>query len=409
MKHFLVGGCVRDQVLKDLGYDIPQTRKDIDHVLVDPTPEGLKSLGLDLKTVGHDFPVHIHPVTGEEYALARAEKKTGEGYHGFETWTEGVTLVQDLQRRDLTANAMALDPETGEIIDPWGGQKDLKAKMFRHVSEHFAEDPVRVLKLGRHLAEYPDFRAAPETISLCRLMVNRGDLSHLTVERVTKDLEKALKGLRPSKFFDFLRLVGALEVVLPEIQALIGVEQPVVHHPEGDVYNHTMLVVDHPGDPATRFASLCHDLGKAITPQELWPKHHNHEKTGVPIVETFCERLKVSAAWRDSALLATRYHLIVRKVDTLRAGTILETLKHIDALRRPVRLQVVLAVAAADERGRTGFENAPCEWAQKWDQVLVAIKAINNREISETCLAKGKDVGITIQVAQINAIKEVTR
>ncbi|MEJ2509473.1 MAG: multifunctional CCA addition/repair protein, partial [Gammaproteobacteria bacterium] len=353
MDIYLVGGSVRD---KHLGLPVA----DRDWVVVGATAEDMLRAGY--RQVGRDFPVFLHPQTGEEYALARTERKTAPGYTGFNVHAApDVTLEQDLQRRDLTINAMAETPE-GELIDPYHGMSDLQARVLRHVSPAFVEDPVRILRVARFAARLVPlgFGIAEETLALMREMVANGEVDALVPERVWAELVRALGESRPSRFFEVLRECGALARLLPEVDRLFGVPQPEQHHPEIDTGVHVMMVVDQAArlspEPAVRFAALVHDLGKGITPREQWPRHVEHEARGVPLVEALCERYKVPNDFRDLAVLVTRYHLHYHRAAELRPGTLLDLFQSLDAFRRPERFEQFLLACEADARGRPGYE-----------------------------------------------------
>lgn len=354
MRRYLVGGAVRDRLLRR-----PVAERD--WVVTGATPEEMVALGY--RPVGKDFPVFLHPETREEHALARTERKNGRGYRGFTIHTDpGVTLEDDLIRRDLTVNAMAEDDD-GTLIDPHGGRADLEARLLRHVSPAFAEDPVRVLRIARFHSRYASlgFRIAEETMALMRQMVDSGEVDHLTAERVWKETERALMQARPSVYFTTLRECGALKRLMPEVDALFGVPQPPQHHPEIDTGVHTMLTIDHAANieaPLTvRVAALCHDFGKALTPEHLLPSHYGHEQSGVPLVEAFCTRLKVPNDCRELALQVCREHLLVHQARELTPGTLMQLLERLDALRRPQRFEEFLTACDCDARGRTGLEN----------------------------------------------------
>lgn len=359
MKIYLVGGAVRDRLL---GLPV----KERDWVVVGASPEQMSAAGY--RAVGKDFPVFLHPQTNEEYALARTERKSGRGYHGF-TFHTGpeVSLEDDLWRRDLTVNAMAEDPN-GALIDPHGGQRDLHARLLRHVSPAFAEDPVRILRIARFAARFAPlgFRVADETLTLMREMVNASEADHLVPERVWKETERALMEAQPRVYFEVLHSCGALARVMPELAALSGVPQRADYHPEVDTLVHTLMCVaaaaraDHVID--VRVAALLHDLGKAATPRAEWPSHRGHDARGLPLVKTFCERLRVPANARDLALAVTRDHLLVHRVRELRPETLLALLERFDAFRRPDRFELALQACECDARGRLGFED--CAYPQ---------------------------------------------
>ena len=353
MQVYLVGGAVRDRLL---GRAVSER----DWVVVGATPAELEKAGFI--PVGRDFPVFLHPQTREEHALARLERKIGPGYRGFTTeFSPGVTLEDDLRRRDLTINAMAEDG-TGKLIDPYGGKRDLDARLLRHVSEAFVEDPVRILRVARFAARYAPlgFTVAEETLALMRRMVEDGEANALVAERVWAETEKALAEARPDVFISVLRACGALRVIYPEIDALFGVPQPEKWHPEIDTGVHQLLALREAvklgGGVAVRFAVLMHDLGKAATPADVLPSHHGHEDAGVALVEQLCARLRVPNHLRELAVVTARYHTHVHRAFELRAATLLKTLEGCDALRRPERFADLLLACEADARGRTGFE-----------------------------------------------------
>ena len=355
MQIYLVGGAVRDELL-----GLPVRERD--WVVVGARPEDLLAQGY--KAVGKDFPVFLHPQTGEEYALARTERKTGPGYRGFETlFAPDVTLEQDLERRDLTINAIAKDPDSGALIDPFGGQRDLRDRTLRHVSPAFVEDPVRVLRLARFAARFAPlgFNVAPETLSLMREIAARGELDALVSERVWQETQRALEMPAPARFFEVLRDANALPAIFPELHALFGVPQPERWHPEIDSGVHTLMVVEQAAklsdDPVVRFAALTHDLGKGTTPPSEWPRHIAHEQRGVALVEGLCDRLRIPNAYRELAVLVSRYHLDAHRVTELRDNTLLELLERLDAFRRAARFEQWVLACEADARGRKGLEN----------------------------------------------------
>ena len=355
MKAYLVGGAVRDELL-----GLPVRERD--WVVVGAAPEELTAAGY--KAVGKDFPVFLHPQTNEEYALARTERKTGPGYRGFETrFSPDVTLEQDLERRDLTINAIARDVDSGVLIDPFGGQRDLEARVLRHVSAAFVEDPVRVLRAARFAARFAPlgFKVAPETLALMREIAARGELDALVPERVWQETQKALEQPAPWVFFEVLREGNALPVVFPEIASLFGVPQPAQWHPEIDTGVHTLMVLQQAArmsnDAVVRFAALVHDLGKGTTPPGEWPRHIAHEQRSVPLIEAMCTRLRIPNAFREVALLVGRYHLLSHKVAELRDTTLLELLENLDAFRRPERFEQFVIACEADARGRKGLED----------------------------------------------------
>ncbi|WP_188396092.1 multifunctional CCA addition/repair protein [Oxalicibacterium flavum] len=354
MKTYVVGGAVRDALL-----GVPV--KDRDYVVVGATPEQMLAQGY--VPVGKDFPVFLHPVTHAEYALARTERKTAPGYRGFVFHTDpGVTLEEDLVRRDLTINAMAQD-EQGVIVDPFGGQQDLERRLFRHVSAAFAEDPVRILRVARFAARFPEFSVADETNALMRTMVDNGEADALVPERVWQELARGLMEIRPSRMFAVLRECGALQRILPELDALWGVPQPEKYHPEIDTGVHVMMVVDHAAVQGyslpIRCAALLHDLGKGVTPPDQWPRHHGHEAHSARLVEAVCRRLKIPNDCRDLALMTAREHGNVGRALELRPATMVTLFERCDAFRKPQRFLDMLVAAECDHRGRTGFEDRP--------------------------------------------------
>ena len=354
MKTYLVGGAVRDALLK-----LPV--KDRDWVVVGATPEAMQAQGY--QQVGRDFPVFLHPKSREEYALARTERKNGTGYTGFVTWSApDVTLEQDLQRRDLTINAIA-QTENGDLIDPFHGQRDLRARLLRHVSPAFNEDPLRVLRVARFAARFAhlNFRIADETQALMRQMAASGELSHLTAERVWKETEKALTSRNPQVYFQALRDCGALEVLFPEIDRLFGIPAPAKWHPEIDTGVHTLMTLTMAASLSdavdVRFATLFHDVGKALTPPEKWPSHHGHGAAGVPLVEALCQRLRVPNAIRDLALIVTEFHDVVHTIERQSADALVALFDRIDAWRKPQRVEQIALTSEADARGRAGLES----------------------------------------------------
>lgn len=356
MKIYLVGGAVRDQLL-----NLPV--KDRDWVVVGATPKTLLQQGY--QQVGKDFPVFLHPDTHEEYALARTERKSGSGYTGFTCYAApDVTLEDDLQRRDLTINAIAYSAK-GEYIDPYHGIDDIHAKLLRHVSDAFSEDPLRVLRVARFAARFAPlgFTIAPETMSLMQEMTNSGELNALTAERVWKETEKALHSQAPQVYFEILHQCGALKILFPEINALFGVPAPKKWHPEIDTGIHTMMVLAMASrltdDIAVRFSALCHDLGKGVTPVENWPHHHGHGPAGVPLVEALCQRYRIPNQIRDLAKLAAKYHDHLHRIEKMRPSKIIRLFDAIDAWRKPERIDQLAIISEADARGCQGAENLP--------------------------------------------------
>ena len=398
-KIYIVGGAVRDRLL---GLPV----KDRDFVVVGSTPDAMVAQGF--RPVGKDFPVFLHPRTQEEYALARTERKSAPGYKGFTIHASPeVTLEEDLARRDLTINAIA-EAEDGTLIDPYDGQGDLQRGVLRHVSDAFQEDPVRILRLARFAARFR-FRAAPETLALCRAMVDSGEVDHLVPERVWQEFAKGLMEARPSLMFLALRECGALARLLPELDALFGVPQPPQYHPEVDTGDHAMRVLDYAaaqGWPLeVRFAALCHDLGKGTTPPGEWPRHIAHETRGVALVEQVCARLRVPAECRDLAVMACREHGIVHRALELRASTVLELLTRCDALRRPERFAQMLDACVADARGRPGFETSAYPQAERLLQARDVARGVDaGRVAAET--ADKTQVGEAVRLARLNALKQ---
>ncbi|HQU17072.1 MAG: multifunctional CCA tRNA nucleotidyl transferase/2'3'-cyclic phosphodiesterase/2'nucleotidase/phosphatase [Chromatiales bacterium 21-64-14] len=384
MEIYLVGGAVRDRLL-----GLPVAERD--WVVVGATPQELRTQGF--RQVGRDFPVFLHPQTGEEYALARTERKTAPGYHGFAMHAEpDVTLEQDLQRRDLTINAIAQTPD-GVLIDPWGGRTDLEQRCLRHVSPAFVEDPVRILRVARFAARFADlgFQVAPETQELMSAMVRSGEVDALVPERVWSELERALGAARPSRFFEVLRSCGALERLFPELERLFGVPQPARYHPEVDTGVHVWLVVDMAArlspDLRVRFAALTHDLGKGTTPPEQWPSHRGHEERSVALVEDLCRRYRVPNEYRELAVLVARYHGRCHRVGELRPATVLDTLEALDAFRRPERFEGFLLACEADARGRTGLEDQPYPQAGQFRAFRRAAAAVETAALVQRGLA----------------------
>lgn len=401
MKTYLVGGAVRDRLL---GIE-PGDR---DYVVVGTTPEEMLTQGF--KPVGRDFPVFLHPQTGEEFALARTERKSGRGYRGFVVDTDpSVTLEEDLQRRDFTINAMAQD-EAGDLIDPYGGASDIHARLLRHVGPAFAEDPLRVLRAARFMARFAPlgFRVAPETMALMKEMTASGELDALVPERVWQELRRALASAQPSAFLATLREAGALAAILPEVDALYGVPQRAEYHPEVDTGIHQQMVSDMaaklaPGDAVIGFAALTHDLGKALTPTDILPKHIGHEHAGVKPVLALCERLKVPLEHRDLAVMACREHLNVHRLMELRDVTVFELLARCDAFRKPERIAQLALVCEADKRGRLGSEDADYPQGRELQRLHAAALAINARDVADPQLS-GPEIGEAVRRARIAAI-----
>lgn len=378
MQIYLVGGAVRDSLLK-------LSVVDRDWVVVGATPAQLLALGY--QQVGKDFPVFLNPQTHEEYALARTERKSGQGYTGFTCYAApDVTLEEDLQRRDLTINAIAQTPE-GELIDPYGGVQDLNARVLRHVSDAFSEDPLRVLRVARFAARFAHlgFTLAPETAALMRSMVDGGELSALPAERVWKETEKALQSQSPQVYFQVLRACGALQVLFPEIDALFGVPAPEKWHPEIDTGIHTLMTLAMASrlspEVDVRFSALCHDVGKGLTPKQFWPHHHGHGPAGVKLVEALCQRLRVPNPIRDLAMLVAEYHDLIHTVDKLRPETLLKLFDAIDVWRKPHRLEQMILTSEADARGRTGFEENPYPQGDYLRAAFQVANAVSVKEV----------------------------
>lgn len=401
MKIYLVGGAVRDKLLN---YPI----RERDWVVVGATPEAL--LQQNYKPVGKDFPVFLHPDTGEEYALARTERKSGHGYGGFSFHTEpSVTLEDDLLRRDLTINAIAEDSD-GSLIDPYGGQQDIKNRMLRHVSPAFAEDPLRVLRVARFAARYHHlgFTIAPETLELMRALNDSGELNYLTNERVWQEIKKTLAGENPDVFFNVLNECGALEKLLPEIHALFGVPQPPKHHPEIDTGVHCLLALQQicllDTLPETRFATLVHDLGKGTTPKEILPSHHGHELRGLKLINQLCDRLGVANSWRELGLLVSEFHTHCHRALELKPSTLLKTLQRLDAIRRPERFEQFLLACTADVRGRTGLEDNAYKQADYFRAARSAIASVEARALIEEGL-DGAELGKALSELRLAKLK----
>ena len=406
MRIYLVGGAVRDTLLGIAGVDR-------DFVVVGATPEAMLREGY--RPVGKDFPVFLHPSTQEEYALARTERKTGPGYHGFAFQADAsVTLEQDLERRDLTINAMAMD-EGGAIVDPFGGRGDLQARVLRHVSPAFAEDPVRVLRVARFAARYAPlgFRIADETVALMRGMVDAGEVAHLVAERVWTETRKALAEPMPSAFVRALRECNALRVVFPEVDALYGVPQRAEYHPEVDTGTHIELVLDMaarlaPRDDLVGWCALVHDLGKALTPADELPRHVMHEHRGVAPVRAICARLKVPAEHAALAELVCRFHLDAHRALELRPATVLELFEKLDSFRKRDRLQRFLLACEADKRGRLGLADLPYPQSDFLRAAHAAARAIEAAPFVAEGIA-GPKIGEAVRAARQRAIAAVPR
>jgi tRNA nucleotidyltransferase (CCA-adding enzyme) len=405
MNIYAVGGAIRDELL-----GVPV--QDRDYVVVGATPEQMVAQGY--RPVGKDFPVFLHPQTHEEYALARTERKTAAGYHGFQFfYAPDVTLEEDLARRDLTINAMArqLQPDgtlTGPVIDPFNGQADLQARVFRHVSDAFLEDPVRILRVARFAARFTDFTVAPQTQELMRKMVSAGEVDALVPERVWQELSRGLMEARPSRMFEVLRECGALARILPEIDALWGVPQRADYHPEVDTGVHVMMVVDHAAAQgyalAVRFAALTHDLGKATTPEDVLPRHIGHEGRSADLLKPLCERLRVPNDCRDLAVLVAREHGNIHRVMEMGAGAVVRLFERCDALRKPARFAEALQACEADARGRLGFEAREYPQAERLRVALVAARAVDAGAVALALGAKPSLIKDAVHRERVRAV-----
>ncbi len=404
MKTYLVGGAVRDSLLG-------QQPGDRDWVVVGATQTEMESLGF--KAVGKDFPVFLHPDSGEEYALARTERKSGRGYRGFVVDADpSVTLEEDLQRRDFTINAIARDEETGELVDPWGGVRDIEQRVLRHVGPAFVEDPLRVLRAARFMARFAPlgFTLAPETAALMRQMAASGELDALVPERIWQELRRSLAMKQPSAFLHCLHDTGALAAILPEVDALYGVPQRAEFHPEVDTGVHQEMVSDMaaqlaPGNDLIGFAALTHDLGKALTPTDELPRHIMHEQRGLKPLAKLCERLKIPVDHRLLAEAVCREHLNVHRIDELRDATVLELIQRCDGFRRPERIAQLALACECDKRGRLGFEDSDYTQRATLQRLHAAALAINARDIATEGL-QGPAIGEALKKARIAAISK---
>ncbi|WP_237059428.1 multifunctional CCA addition/repair protein [Microbulbifer sediminum] len=400
MKIYLVGGAVRDRLL---GRPVHER----DWVVVGATEEDMRTRGFT--PVGRDFPVFLHPDTSEEYALARTERKSGHGYGGFTVHAApDVTLEQDLMRRDLTINAMAED-DNGDLIDPYNGRADLDARLLRHVSPAFAEDPLRVLRVARFAARYHHlgFRVAGETMALMREMVDAGEVEHLVPERVWKEVSRALTEQDPDVFVNVLRECGALKVLLPEVDRLFGVPQPPKHHPEVDTGDHILLALRAaPARLEVRFAVLVHDLGKGITPEEVLPSHRGHERAGLPLVRDVCKRWRVPRQLTALAAGVCEYHLHCHRAFELRPQTLMKMLRALDALRRPERFEDFLLACEADARGREGLADRDYPQPDFLRAVRAAADEVSVQPLLEQGY-EGAELGAALDRARIDAIAAV--
>jgi tRNA nucleotidyltransferase (CCA-adding enzyme) len=408
MNIYAVGGAIRDELL---GAPV----SDRDYVVVGATPEQMIAQGY--RPVGKDFPVFLHPDTQEEYALARTERKTAAGYHGFQFfYAPDVTLEEDLARRDLTINAMAREvrPDgelTGPVIDPFNGQADLKARLFRHVGDAFVEDPVRILRVARFAARFHDFTVAPETLALMQKMVAAGEVDALVPERVWQEVSRGLMERKPSRMFGVLRECGALARVLPEIDGLFGVPQRADYHPEVDTGAHVMMVVDyaaaHGYALTVRFAALTHDLGKATTPAHVLPRHIGHEGRSVDLLKPLCERLRVPNECRDLAVLVAREHGNIHRVMEMGAAALVRLFERCDALRKPARFAEALQACEADARGRLGFEACDYPQAERLRVALAAARAVDAGAVAQTCADKPAQIKEAVHRARVEAVARI--
>lgn len=401
MQIYKVGGAVRDRLL---GRPVSE----VDWVVVGATAEQMHEQGF--RPVGADFPVFLHPQTGEEYALARTERKSGRGYGGFTFYASpDVSLEEDLIRRDLTVNAMAEDDQ-GRLIDPYGGQRDLAAKLLRHVSPAFAEDPLRVLRVARFAARYAPlgFRVAPKTLALMRQLSDSGELSALTAERSWKEISRALLEPRPDVFIQVLRDCGALKALLPEVDALFGVPQPPAHHPEIDTGVHVLSVLhqcaEHRQPLAVRWACLLHDVGKGLTPMADWPRHIAHERRGLKLIRAINSRSKAPKDCQELALLVGEYHTHGHRALELKASTLLELLQHFDVFRRPQRFEAFIAACEMDARGRAGLEQRAYPQADYLRDAMQAARAVAVQPLLEQGL-QGPELGEALKHERLKALK----
>lgn len=402
MEIYLVGGAVRDDLL---GRPV----QDRDWVVVGASPDIMQARGF--LPVGRDFPVFLHPETREEHALARTERKSGPGYHGFVFQaTPDVTLEEDLARRDLTINAMARGDD-GRLVDPYGGQADLEKRLLRHVSDAFCEDPVRILRLARFAARFETFTVAPETALLMRHMVDSGEVDHLVAERVWQELSRGLMEKRPSRMFEVLRDCGALARLLPEVDRLWGVPQRAEYHPEVDTGVHLMMVLDMSArlqaSLPIRYACLCHDLGKGTTPVDMLPRHLGHEQRSATLLKAMSERLRVPVDCRELADVVAREHAHVHQSGTLGAAALVRLLERLDAFRKPRRVPDILLACECDARGRLGFEERPYPQSSRLEQVLSVAMSVKTAEVAQAAAARGlqgPDMARAIHQARAQAV-----
>ncbi|CAB5676312.1 Multifunctional CCA protein [Comamonas aquatica] len=409
MKIYMVGGAVRDRLLQ-------RPVHDTDWVVVGASPEDMTARGFT--PVGRDFPVFLHPETHEEYALARTERKSGMGYRGFVVHTApDVTLEEDLARRDLTINAIAAPADwTGaeDVFDPYHGQADLQARVLRHVTEAFREDPVRILRVARFAARFTDFHVAPETLQLMREMVDAGEADHLVPERVWQEISRGLMEAQPSRMFEVLRACGALRVLLPELDRLWGVPQRAEYHPEVDSGVHAMLVLDMAAQLqsplSVRFACLCHDFGKGTTPAEMLPRHIGHEQRSARLLQGVCARWRVPNDCKELADVVAREHGNIHRSGELNAAAVLRLLERCDALRKPARFAEALLACECDARGRTGFEDRPYPQRQRLQTALDAALAVDTAPVAQAAAQrglKGPAIGEAVASARQQAVAQV--
>lgn len=404
MKVYLVGGAVRDKLL---GLEV----KDRDWVVTGTTPEKMLSQGF--QAVGADFPVFLHPDTHEEYALARTERKTGNGYNGFSCISDpSITIEQDLLRRDLTINAIAED-DNRNLVDPYGGQQDIHDRLLRHVSDAFVEDPLRVLRVARFAARFAHlgFRIADETLALMQTLSQSGELNNLTTERVFQETDRALASQSPQVYFDVLRQCDALSILFPEVDALFGVPQTAKHHPEIDTGIHTLMVLEQAtklsNNNAVRFSALTHDLGKALTPESNWPKHHSHEHLGVKPVKALCKRLKVPNSYQQLAVHVCQFHLHCHRAFELKPATLAKLFKQLDAYRKPEQFEQFLLACKADALGRKGFENNQYPQTEYLQQAFALCQQVKASDIDASI--QGKEIGLAIEQLRIEKLSQLKK
>ena len=401
MQTYIVGGAVRDELL---GLAV----KDRDYVVVGSSPDEMEKAGF--RPVGKDFPVFLHPKTHEEYALARTERKTGSGYKGFAVHTSpDVTLEEDLARRDLTINAIAKDAE-GQLIDPFNGLADIQSKTLRHVSDAFAEDPVRILRVARFAARFTAFSVAPETNRLMQQMVQAGEVDALVAERVWQELAKGLMEAKPSRMFEVLRACGALQKILPELDKLWGVPQPAQHHPEIDTGVHVMMVIDYTASQnlplPIRFAALMHDLGKGTTPQEILPRHIGHEERSVHLLKEVSKRLRVPNDCKELAQIVAKFHGKLHQAPSMKPSTRLSFLMELDAIRQPARFKDFLKACEADSRGRAGLEDCETPAADLMLKIFEAAISVDAGNIAKQHTHPEK-IKTAIFEARLQAIQQI--